>query len=51
MDFNLKKYYYKFFDSPKYKHFKSKKLVDNSVKIFEEKFKDYIYGIERKIKE
>ena len=51
MDFNLKKYYYKFFDSPKYKDFKSKKLVDNSVKIFEEKFKDYIYGIERKIKE
>ena len=51
MDFNLKKYYYKFFDSQKYKDFKSKKLVDNSVKIFEEKFKDYIYGIERKIKE
>ena len=38
MDFNLKKYYYKFFDTVKYKDYKSNKLVEKSIKIFEEKF-------------
>ena len=48
MDFNLKKYYYKFYDTAKYKDYKSNKL-EKSIKIFEEK--KIIYGIERKIKD
>ena len=50
MKFNILKYYFKLFDNKKYKRLKEKNIIQKSVDIFENKYRDYLYGIEKKIK-
>ena len=50
MKFNIQKYYYKLFDNKKYKRLKQQNLLQKSVELFENKYKDYLYEIENKIK-
>ena len=50
MKFNIQKYYYKLFDNKKYQKLKEISSIQESVKIFEDKYKSYLYGIEKKIK-
>ena len=50
MKFNIQKYYYKLFDNKKYQKLKEQGLIQESVKIFENKYKSYLFGIENKIK-
>ena len=44
------KYYYKLFNNKKYKNLKERNKIAQSVKLFESKYKDYLYEIDRKIK-
>ena len=50
MKFNIQKYYYKLFNNKKYQKLKEHSSIQESVKIFEDKYKSYLYGIEKKIK-
>ena len=50
MKLNILKYYYKLFDNKKYKKLKQDNAIQESVEIFENKYKSYLYEIERKIK-
>ena len=50
MKFNIQKYYYKLFDNKKYRRLKQQNIIQESVEIFENKYRDYLYGIESKIK-
>ena len=50
MKFNIQKYYYKLFDNKKYRRLKQQNVIQESVEIFENKYRAYLYGIESKIK-
>ena len=50
MKFNILKYYYKLFDNKKYRRLKKQNITQKSVELFENKYRDYLYGIESKIK-
>ena len=50
MKFNILKYYYKLFDNKKYRRLKKQNITQRSVELFENKYRDYLYGIENKIK-
>ena len=50
MKFNIQKYYYKLFDNKKYRRLKQQNVIQESVEIFENKYRAYLYGIDRKIK-
>ena len=50
MKFNILKYYYKLFDNKKYRRLKKQNITQKSVELFENKYRDYLYGIENKIK-
>ena len=50
MNFNIQKYYYKLFDSKKYKKLKQHNAIQETIKVFENKYKSYLYEIESKIK-
>ena len=50
MKFNIQKYYYKLFDNKKYLKLKEQNLIQETVKIFENRYKSYLFGIENKIK-
>ena len=45
----FKKYYYKFFNKKKYLNIKSLKKLEDSKRIFKEKYEDYIYNIQQTI--
>ena len=49
MKLNIQKYYYKLFDNIKYKRLKEQKKIQESVEIFENKYKSHIYEIKSKI--
>jgi hypothetical protein len=42
----FKKYYYKFFNKKKYLNIKSLKKLEDSKRIFKEKYEDYIYFLD-----
>ena len=48
MKFNIQKYYYKLFDNKKYRRLKKQNITQKSVELFENKYRDYLYGIENK---
>ena len=50
MKFNIQKFYYKLFNNKKYLKLKEKNLIQETVKIFENKYKSYLFEIENKIK-
>ena len=50
MKYNILKYYYKLFDNKKYRRLKKQSIIKKSVELFEKKYKDYLYGIESKIR-
>ena len=46
MSMFFKKYYYKFFNKKKYLNIKSLKKLEDSKRIFKEKYEDYIYFLD-----
>jgi|TARA_B110000438_G_scaffold297702_1_gene344533 hypothetical protein len=49
MKLNIQNLHYKLLDNKKYKRLKEEEKIKESVKIFESKYKDYIYEIKNKI--
>ncbi len=49
MSMFFKKYYYKFFNKKKYLNIKSLKKLEDSKRIFKEKYEEYIYNIQQTI--